>query len=572
MVLTISAQEPEAYADENARVYLQALQSSCKPEIRPNFGRWEPIVKLLEEVFDDVKEHDKRGRLVAQTLQSMIKTKKYPGLADLLKSSSSTGNITIPQQGEGRAIPALPHYAQLPPALSIGACPELDLYEQYSRKASDRAFDGYHVFCGLWLFSVIAARRVYAQIKRKKFHSNLMIALCARTSLSAKSFTANVAKDFLYELGLDHLLTPNKITPQRLLSEMSGQWLPGNYDELSDERKAQLEIELAMPGQRGMLFDELGKFIQNTLRKSSTSSEFIDLLLELDACPPEYRTATITRGGEPVTQPYLSILGNMTPANLKEIARAGADGWSDGWWARMSFVVAPPPDEEDESDPGPPQAEGLSELPPPWELVQALQAWHERLGVPVCTIEQPASSDEKKSAKPIISREELPETLCILGPGVEQAWLNYEYGLRHLCKHLPNEDLNGSYVRLAETAMRIAVIFGSLSNNNRVEMRHWAKAQELTEQLRVYLHDLYAQVNAGDIEKSVEKTIEEKILSCVGKLSAKGTPPNVRDLTRYIKGPSSGVLQAIVNDLVRIHELVPQQMGRTIRYTLGLEE
>lgn len=568
-------QQDQKYYAENARAYLQSLQDGLKPDIRPEFGRFEQIIKTAERVFDETKPPARPGPTVAQALQSMVKTRKYPGLADLLTRKAEPGQTEQGEQEGELGMPALPKYAQLPASLSAGACPELDWYTAFSRKASDRAYDDYHQFCGLWLFSTIAGRRVYLEIKKKKFYTNLMLSLCGTTSFYAKSFTANVAKQLLYELGLGYTLAPNRITPQKLLSDMAGGHVPTNYDDLEDEKQEKIRRRLGSPGQKGLLFDELGLFIQSMLRKQSTNADFADLLMTFDECPPEYENATIARGGEPIVKPYLTLLGCMTPTNLKQNAKAGSDFWQDGFWSRFSFIVAPPPPTADD-DPGPPQVSDLDDLdlPYPPALLQSLRAWHERLGVPTSTLEPKLNAKDEPTGSYKISREDLPETACTLGKCVRQAWTNYDYALRHLCLHLGHQDFNGSYVRLAETAMRIAVLLASLSNNNVVELRHWAKAQELTEILRKHLHDLYAQVNAGDLVNTLASTVEERVLAYVEKHQDETDLqkiPTLRNLARYVKGVHSGLLKSVVVDLTRVHLLQEAKRGKATYYRMGTE-
>lgn len=549
--------------DINARAYLESLCAGQKPDIRPRFGAWESAVSALERVFIETVP-EQRASTCQRMLQVLLRSKKYPDLERLFADTE----MPVPRTEQGD-VPVLPHYAQLSPALSQGACPELDWYEAFSRKASDRAWDQYHVFCGLWAFSVVAGRRVYLKMRRKKFYSNLMIAQCGTTSFYAKSFTAGIARQLLNELGLGYALAPNRITPQKLLSDMAGTHVPTNFDDLPEDKQDRIRRRLGMPGQKGLLYDELGLFIQSMLRKQSINADFADLLMSFDECPDEYESSTITRGGEPIDKPYLTLLGNMTPANLRQNAKQGADFWSDGFWARFSFVVAPPPP-RDLEDNGPPQVSELDDLdlPFPPALLQSLKAWHERLGIPICHLQHKVKGDKVLSDFEI-QRGDLPETECSISLEAWQAWTNYEYALRQMCLKLPHEDFNGSYVRLAETAMRIAVLLASLSNHNRIELCHWAKAQELAEILRQNLHELYAQINTSDLPQTLTATVEEKILAYVEKNQHekdKDKIPTLRNLVRYIKGPSSGMLKSATLDLVRVQLLREEKEGKTTRY------
>lgn len=563
MVVTVPLSHHPGFYDDNARQYLLSLQSGQKPESKPDFGRWQSVVEVVERAFDRVES---KGPITQKLLGNMIGSTKYPGLRELLAGKATNLRLVETEPDRETAFPHLPEYAQIAPGLATGACPPLDTYVAFSREASPEAWDDFHVFCGLSLLSTINARRSYVQLRRKRVHGNLMIAMCADSSMFAKSTTADVAKDVLREIGLAHLMGPSRITPAKLLSDMSGQFLPTNYPETTPDRQELIRQRLSMSGQKGLYFDEFGKFVQAMLRKGSTMADFADLFLEFDACPGEYENATIARGGEPIMQPYLSLLGSMTPANIKDHAKTGSDFWIDGFWARFSFVVAPPATIETIKD----EALDDEELPIPPALLADLEEWHERLGVPECELE--AQYDEKKekpTGKYIIHRGNLPETSVTFTNEAKTAWKAYRSALKRLCITFPHKDMHASYARLPETALRIAILLASLSNNNVIDLRIWAKAQELAEILRKNLHELYAQVNAEEINQTFTSTIEDRIQAKVKEFCAKGTPPSLRDLSRYIKGPSSGMLRTAVNDLVRIGWLEEQKSGKTTRYTPG---
>jgi hypothetical protein len=487
--------------DAEARDYINAMKQGKKPDAHPAFGEfWQEMIEELERKY--AKFGGNPGAMT-NIIDDMCR--QHPALADLLNVKSPPARVEV-------WVPELLEMARLDVRLGANACPELDMYIKFSREASSDAFDGYHAFCGMWLFSVIPGRRVYARIKRKRFYTNLMIALFGESSMFAKSFTAKVAKDILYALHLGYMLAPNRVTPQKLLSDMAGMYVPTNYAELDPEKQERQRKRLSMPQVKGVIWDELGKFVRAMLRKNSTSADFIDIFLEFDACPDEYENATISRGGEPIEKPYLALLGNITPPDLKENAKAGADFWTDGVWARFSFVVAPPAtpdmindvvDEDDDEE----------ELPIPEKLLEKLEAWHKRLGIPNCTIDEQLDKNDNPNGKFTIYRDPLPEQECTMDKEVKLAWKRYRIALRKMCLSFPHKDFHGSYNRLPETAMRMAVIMASLSNNNHIEMRHWAKAQELAEILRRYLHELYAQVNTNDTPFETPKaTVEEEII------------------------------------------------------------
>jgi len=59
-----------------------------------------------------------------------------------------------------------------------------------------------------------------------------------------------------------------------------------------------------------------------------------------------------------------------------------------------------------------------------------------------------------------------------------------------------NQDLDGSYVRLSDKALRIAALLASLENEGQINLQIWALAQEIAEMFRYNLHELYAQVSS----------------------------------------------------------------------------
>ncbi len=59
-------------------------------------------------------------------------------------------------------------------------------------------------------------------------------------------------------------------------------------------------------------------------------------------------------------------------------------------------------------------------------------------------------------------------------------------------------NLDGNYSRFPEKALWVAALFASLSNSLRIELSHWARAQEIAERWRAGTHELYSQLNEID--------------------------------------------------------------------------
>lgn len=524
--------------DVSVRSYILALQAGQRPA-RPDCGPfWSPLVDILEDLAFNPKFKGKPQSIAAAFTGVAAGN---PALDDLLHSSDQQQEETI--LIAPNAMLALPEFAYLPKDLSRGACTWLDQYEAFSLLASPEGYDHFHVFCGLWLLSTVAARRVYIAKGQGKVYPNLMFSLFSKTSTSAKSTTAEVAVNILKKTGLGYHLTPKRISPQRLMSEMAGTILPTNYGDLDALQRERIRQRLAMAGQKAMFSDEFGKFIRSILRKQSTNTEFQSLLLEMDSCPDDFDSSTFSRGGENIEAPYLSMLGCMTPPDLTENSKSGADFWADGFWARFGFVAAPVGSDKDETL-------DLEELPIPLTLISPLIDWHQRLGLPECSItELPGKDPDQPSGKFVISRGSLPEIKATIDQESKDAYKRYRTALKQLFKTYKHEDFNGSYARLPEMAVRIALLLASLENDNHVEIRHWARAQELTELLRASLHEMYTQVNAPtEPESSPASLIEDDIL----RILTKKGPLTLNVLrTSYLKKRSVDQLERALRQMDR---------------------
>src|SRR5712691_4923271 len=241
------------------QAYLQALREGALPSVicqpRPHFDDLEPTIRLIEDVA--TKSHG-NVRAIERTIMTLLG--RIPALADLLKAPPSAP-ATVEVTRSEPLIPPLPEGMAFSPEVSRGACQWLGDYEQYSRLASPEGYDDFHPACGLWTLSTVAARRVYLPLQRKKIYPSLFLVLTARTTLFAKTTTAEVAKEVLYTSGLGWLLGADKITPQKLMSDMAGTRLPPNYSELPPQRQGRIKQRLAMPGHLGWYYDEFGKFV-----------------------------------------------------------------------------------------------------------------------------------------------------------------------------------------------------------------------------------------------------------------------------------------------------------------------
>ncbi len=563
MVALPTAPPPSThFHDLNTGRYLQLLRSGARPSERPDCGRWLPLVQILDDAYDQA---ERKSFTMTALLNSLIKSKKYPGLAELLSASASSSDApptsTPPPLVGVEHFPPLPDSVKLPSHMSDGACPWLDDYISYSRVVSPEGYEHFHEACGIWLLSTVAGRRVKIPFSRKQY-TPLMIAMVARTSLYAKSNTAEAAISVLQASGLRWLLGSDETTPQKLLTDMVG-GLSKNYSEMDEEKQYWIRQRLAMSAQRGWYYDEFGNLVKAMAKNGGVMQDFKGLLLKLDNCSDQYEYSTQSRGTELIEKPYLSLLGSMTPSDIRSNAKSGSDFWSDGFWARFAFIC-PPPDTSIDAP------FTLGETFVPHSLFNPLRQWHDRLGTPVVDIIPTVDSKDRITGY-TVTRTDLPETTCELGDGVYEAWTAYRSALKLIIKNWRSQDLDGSYNRLPIKAIRMAALFASKENHDVIELRHWALAQEIAERWRRSLHELYSQVNTFIDEPTFAKRIEQDIVKYVKKLEEK-QPPTVRDLSRYMTTVDVGKIKTVVFDLVKAGVLIEDKSGKSPRYTSGKEE
>ena len=468
-----------------------------------------------------------------------------------------------PPPAEKPVCPPLPPSAQPPASAGQNACRWLDGYIAFSRKWSPRSFDGYHEACGLWLLSTIAARRVLVHFGRPRY-TNLYIILAGRTTMHAKSSATGIARDLLAACGLDYLLAPDEATPQSFLRALAGADLPPDFDELTGDQQIKARLRLGFCGQRGWYAEEFGSWLASMVRTDGVMADFRGLLRRLDDCPSEYRRSTIARGTEQVDRPYLAQIGNLTPADLRPLARKGAQLWGDGFLARFAFVT--PPQDEVLTARFPPGERAI-----PQELAAPLVRWHRQLGMPQVTVEDRRDPAGNPTGEKIVTIGAPEAQTCALCAGVEDALYRYNEALLAIAQDSDQTDLDGNYGRLHEKALRVAALLASLENEGRIELRHWARAQEIAERWRLYTHRLYQQVTQP--ESSATAEMEDKILDVVARWQSTERYPEgltANQIGRFVRGLGRAEVKFHADQLVATGVLDRRQIQgkRTCRYTV----
>lgn len=467
-------------------------------------------------------------------------------------NSTSYADLVMPSRPSGeRPIPPLPEAVQHDPDLAATACPWLDEYVQFSSRWSPRAHDDFHESVGLWMLSTVAARRVALDLGKRRFTS-LYIALCSRTSVFAKSTTAEIAQVILQEAGLSFLLAPDDATPQAFVRSMTYR-LPNDWDEMSTAQQDAFKQRVAFASQKGWFYDEFGQKVSAMMRDGGHMADFRGLLRKFDDTPDLYEYETIGRGKDAVYCPYLALLANLTPADLQPYAKRNSALWNDGFWARYAFLT--PPAYAPRKNGRFPNYE--RHVPP--KLVTQLRQWHNRLGTPTVEI-MDRETDGSKTKHDLLIAPPDPK-LCTLGDGVYDAFYNYSDALIDIVASGDLTDLDGNYSRLPEKALRVAMLIASLENNERIEMQHWARAQQVAEVWRRNLHNLYDQiVTVTDDPKLI--AMEDRIF----QLIAERGPVSKREACQNIRGLDSDTANKTFKALVEAGYLQAQKDGRTERF------
>ena len=543
--------------EEKTRLVLQrVIRDGHEPNgIMPAAcGPWEDTIQAVYDAYAQGGSAQARAVFASCSVA-------HPDLGKLLAEDTPTPEDDRARQAQLAAMatstessfPALPDAAQLDPALAVGASPWLDTYERFARYVSPSSYRGYHIPTGLWVLSTVAARRVTLALGVKHFYPSLMVALTGTTTKYSKTGAMAVGLGLLEGAGVRHLLHVDNATPQALLRSMTT--LAGtSYGQLSDEGQEVARRRLAFAGQRAWAYDEAGQFLDGMARPNGPMADFSGMLRRMDDNAPIYEYATIARGTETVIKPYMPLLIGLTPADLKPHARKGASAWANGLYARMAFVCPP------KGEPGINARFPEGETPFPPDLVNPLRNWHYRLGIPDVEVIERLDKKDKPTGEYAVTVGALPVQMCVMASAVSEAFYHYHWTLTALQDDV-SEDLHGSYGRFAEKAMRIAMLLASLENDGRIEIRHWAKAQQITEGWRQTLHNLVDQLSAST-EPSIESNTESKVIC----LLERGIPMTAREVGQFAH-ISSSEAKMILDTLERQGEVNAEKIGRATRYS-----
>jgi hypothetical protein len=334
---------------------------------------------------------------------------------------------------------------------------------------------------------------------------------------------------------------------------MSSNVLPENFNDLVGHERQKAINRVLTAGQRGWFLDEFGGNISSMMQSNSVMSGIKNLIRILDSAPPCYEYSTISRGQNLVRNPYLSILGNITIADLVPYTKKGTTLWRDGFISRFAMVV--PFDGYLNFGRFPNQEKVYPE-----PLISPLINWNSRLGFPEYQIVE-------SGRQQIIRFQPTTATRLKISDDVSEAFNKYHNALRIMILFNQIHDLDGNYTRLPEKALRIAALFASIGNSSSIELNHWAKAQAIAERWRVGLHELYRQLNDYNQDPPTRfinnLPIEEQVIRAVEKKPH----PNMREISQFT-GHKKDIVEPALAQLVLDNRLVAIEDSGKTRYSL----
>ena len=399
----------------------------------------------------------------------------------------------------------------------------LDTYVTHSRKIAPRSFDLLHELLGIWCLSALTGGRAHGFVTTEWRKTAIMGCAIATSSVYTKSRTVRVAKDLLDQTPSFWRLLANKTTPQALISQMCNDkeafeivlkidFEKGKGDEADQDKIDKLYTELenkrlnmgarfGHEGQRAWHISEFGsKILRPMLDGSGPMTDFEDLFRDINESKI-YKYETRSHGTEEIANPYLAVISDTTPDDLRPYAKEGSRLWTNGFFPRF-ILVTPRQDEKPVLVMGDPNyCEGKDIFDQTVKkLVDPLLDLDERL---------PRRHNywEKHPKLELIWPSELHEKLY-----------QYELFARTWCSK--SEDLTATIQRLAvEMCPKVAMLLCLIDGHTTVLERHLWRAIEFTERVRHATEQLYHSLTQNPLGErdSQQAKLEEKVLSIIKK-------------------------------------------------------
>jgi phosphoribosylcarboxyaminoimidazole (NCAIR) mutase len=364
---------------------------------------------------------------------------------------------------------------------------------------------------GLAVMSAVVARRSVLKMDFADIYPNLYVMLVAHTTYYHKSTALALAKTAIEKVA-PHLLIPALMTPEMLMSKMSG-LLPTNIETLAVNNPQTAEIQrrgVTFAGQKIQIADEASKIFGKDYMGGTE-----EFYLEAYDNPPTMQREFKRDGLTVIRNPSLTLLFATTPANLGVIF-----GERDtGFYARFAMVTP----ENDRIQRVHNRRGTDKTVASPQKMLDGLTALYGSLPMPnqygLQTLEIGISDEALEMYN---AYADALHAMC-----APDAWLD--------------DRLRGTYGRLGVQALKIAMLMCVARGDKVINTDDWAHAQIIAERWRASAHRARtAMVN------SVDNQIERDIIHYLrGSKSAR----TLVDIARMVSGDRR-TIERILSNLV----------------------
>lgn len=437
------------------------------------------LKKFMESL--PIESRPEFERAIQKTLEKTLSGDDSSG------EESFTLNCNMPE------LPKIAHLKEAEVKQGKKAGKFVDDYMAFAMKDAPMSPPLFHQTYALAILSTAVARRVYVSAGTNAIYPNLYILLSAPSTLYTKTTGYKSAMKVLETAGLIHLLLPNGVTPQSLITELSNRQ-QDNFSSWAKDDQDDYQKEKLFSAQRGWWIDEAARLLSQFQQKHL--AELLPIILELYDCAPKIRISTQIRGRETVRNAYLTICGPTTPAALRLHLKT-PEYWGNGLFSRFLMVTP---------DTAPVRVFYPDAFPVPVELAKHINKLaFERLETPKESVIGPTPPPPAIEAK--------------VAPEVKTLWDNYHAAMFEIIskKNVP-EKLHPSYGRMHEKAIKIAMLLAAsdwvrMAKTNPLIIRpyHWYRAQEIIEGYRASLHRMIEDASLP--VESEDDELVSKILS-----------------------------------------------------------
>jgi hypothetical protein len=425
------------------------------------------------------------------------------------------------------AVPALPAEATAIYAHAAPCGAWLDDYVAFAQQAAPMTPRLLHEAAGLFAVSAAVARRLVVKAGLLSIYPNLYFLFVSPSTIDHKSTGLRVLEQVIQQAGLSHLMMPRKGTPQALVMDLDHHKLP-NERQMRD--LPAFLARRAFAAQRAWIREEASALFASL--KQEFNAGLLELILELYDCPESYDDLTVSRGETRIERAYLSFFGVSTPSEMQPHF-ANQAFWTNGLWARC-LVLTPRE-----------RAGAFVFFPSPMDCGPVAAGLREIAGMfPSPVAELNEVEDINGNKKPFVQLHDVPMPRhVLLAEGVWDAWEAYSRATGHTLIYggAVDEELYACYGRFGTLAIKVATLLATMDAPQlpvSIELRHFARAQQLVEGWRAGLHTVFA-----DQGQTLDGRLADRALKQIRKAGAAGV--TARDLCRALRAHTKDVSECL---------------------------